>query len=119
MCYTYLYTLTCIYLPVYTYLYTLTCIYLPVYTYLYILTCIHLPVYTYLYILTCIYLPVYTYLYIHNINVCISSIVVLQDGHEICFVGDKAFRELSQLDPKADELLKQVNIIPYNTYYTV
>ena len=28
------------------------------------------------------------------------------DGHEICFVGDEAFRELSQIDPKADELLK-------------
>lgn len=27
------------------------------------------------------------------------------DGHEICFVGDEAFRELSQVDPKADELL--------------
>jgi len=28
------------------------------------------------------------------------------DGHEICFVGDEAFRELSQVDPKADDLLK-------------
>lgn len=27
------------------------------------------------------------------------------DGHEICFVGDEAFRELSQMDTKADELL--------------
>ncbi|KAL4224022.1 Glyoxalase domain-containing protein 4 [Mactra antiquata] len=29
------------------------------------------------------------------------------DGHEICFVGDEAFRELSQVDTKADELLDQ------------
>lgn len=27
------------------------------------------------------------------------------DGHEICFVGDEAFRQLSQVDPKGDELL--------------
>lgn len=27
------------------------------------------------------------------------------DGHEICFVGDEAFRQLSQVDPQADELL--------------
>ena len=32
----------------------------------------------------------------------------LQDGHEICFVGDEAFRELSQVDPNADKLLDQV-----------
>ncbi|WAR01276.1 GLOD4-like protein [Mya arenaria] len=29
------------------------------------------------------------------------------DGHEICFVGDEAFRELSQVDPKADQLLDE------------
>lgn len=29
------------------------------------------------------------------------------DGHEICFVGDEAFRELSQVDPQADALLDQ------------
>lgn len=29
------------------------------------------------------------------------------DGHEICFVGDEAFRELSQMDPKADQLLDE------------
>lgn len=29
------------------------------------------------------------------------------DGHEICFVGDEAFRELSQVDPDADKLLDQ------------
>ena len=28
-----------------------------------------------------------------------------KDGHEICFVGDEAFRELSKVDPKAGELL--------------
>lgn len=35
------------------------------------------------------------------------QVVILADpdGHEICFVGDEAFRELSQLDPKADQLL--------------
>lgn len=27
------------------------------------------------------------------------------DGHEICFVGDEAFRELSQTDPEGDKLL--------------
>ncbi|XP_035210571.1 glyoxalase domain-containing protein 4-like isoform X3 [Stegodyphus dumicola] len=27
------------------------------------------------------------------------------DGHEICFVGDEAFRELSKVDPKAEGLL--------------
>lgn len=37
------------------------------------------------------------------------QVVILQDpdGHEICFVGDEAFRELSQVDPKADDLLSQ------------
>ncbi|GFS94047.1 glyoxalase domain-containing protein 4 [Nephila pilipes] len=29
------------------------------------------------------------------------------DGHEICFVGDEAFRELSQVDPNGDKLLKE------------
>jgi len=35
------------------------------------------------------------------------SVVILADpdGHEICFVGDEAFRELSQVDPQADALL--------------
>ncbi|KAM8976641.1 glyoxalase domain-containing protein 4 [Pelodytes ibericus] len=35
------------------------------------------------------------------------QVVILADpdGHEICFVGDEAFQELSQTDPKADELL--------------
>lgn len=35
------------------------------------------------------------------------QVVILADpdGHEICFVGDEGFRELSQVDPKADELL--------------
>jgi len=38
-----------------------------------------------------------------------ASVVVViladPDGHEICFVGDEAFRELSAVDPKASELL--------------
>ncbi|XP_045172363.2 glyoxalase domain-containing protein 4-like [Mercenaria mercenaria] len=29
------------------------------------------------------------------------------DGHEICFVGDEAFRQLSQTDPQADKLLDE------------
>ena len=37
---------------------------------------------------------------------------MFQDGHEICFVGDEAFRELSRVDPKADELLNKVRYIP-------
>ncbi|XP_021346301.1 glyoxalase domain-containing protein 4-like isoform X1 [Mizuhopecten yessoensis] len=37
------------------------------------------------------------------------EVVILADpdGHEICFVGDEAFRELSQVDDKADGLLDQ------------
>ena len=35
---------------------------------------------------------------------------MFQDGHEICFVGDEAFRELSQVDPKADELIDEVRV---------
>lgn len=42
------------------------------------------------------------YRLIHSIS--ISS----QDGHEICFVGDEAFRELSQTDPEGDKLLDKV-----------
>ncbi|MBN3318885.1 GLOD4 protein, partial [Atractosteus spatula] len=30
---------------------------------------------------------------------------ILQDGHEICFVGDEAFRELSRMDPNGNSLL--------------
>ena len=33
---------------------------------------------------------------------------VLQDGHEICFVGDEAFRQLSAVDPNGNELLDKV-----------
>ena len=33
-----------------------------------------------------------------------------QDGHEICFVGDEAFRELSKIDPDGDSLLNTVSI---------
>lgn len=32
-------------------------------------------------------------------------IVADPDGHEICFVGEKGFNELSQVDPNANELL--------------
>ncbi|GFH11030.1 VOC domain-containing protein [Haematococcus lacustris] len=37
------------------------------------------------------------------------QVVILQDpdGHEICFVGEEGFRELSQVDPKADQLLEE------------
>jgi len=36
------------------------------------------------------------------------QVVILTDpdDHEICFVGDEAFRELSQVDPAADKLLE-------------
>ena len=36
------------------------------------------------------------------------QVVILADpdGHEICFVGCEAFRELSQVDPQADSLLQ-------------
>jgi len=38
------------------------------------------------------------------------EVVILADpdGHEICFVGDEAFRELSQMDPTADKLITKV-----------
>ena len=32
-------------------------------------------------------------------------IIIFQDGHEICFVGDEGFRELSLVDPDAAKLL--------------
>jgi lactoylglutathione lyase len=37
------------------------------------------------------------------------QVVILADpdGHEICFVGDEGFRQLSQVDPKATELLEE------------
>ncbi|PIO59393.1 glyoxalase family protein [Teladorsagia circumcincta] len=37
------------------------------------------------------------------------QVVILADPdkHEICFVGDKGFRELSKVDPKADELIRK------------
>ncbi|KAJ8312286.1 hypothetical protein KUTeg_009659 [Tegillarca granosa] len=37
------------------------------------------------------------------------QVVILADpdGHEICYVGDEAFRELSQMDPKADTLFEE------------
>ena len=34
-----------------------------------------------------------------------------QDGHEICFVGDEGFRELSKVDPAADKLIDEVNCV--------
>ena len=47
----------------------------------------------------------YCYLFI-NLNAHL-----LKDGHEICFVGDEAFRQLSQVDPKGESLLQEVFII--------
>ena len=38
-----------------------------------------------------------------------SRYFMFQDGHEICFVGDEAFRELSAVDPNADRLLDEVS----------
>lgn len=37
------------------------------------------------------------------------------DGHEICFVGDEAFRELSKEDPEATQLL-QKKMSEYDAY---
>lgn len=39
------------------------------------------------------------------------QVVILADpdGHEICFVGEKGFSDLSQVDPKANELLEEVS----------
>lgn len=39
-------------------------------------------------------------------DVCVV-ILADTDGHEICFVGDEGFKELSQVDPKAVELLDE------------
>ena len=36
---------------------------------------------------------------------------MVQDGHEICFVGDEGFRELSQMDPNADKLINDVSLL--------
>ena len=38
-------------------------------------------------------------------NNILDHIYILQDGHEICFVGDEGFRELSRVDPDAAKLL--------------
>lgn len=38
-------------------------------------------------------------------------IIFFQDGHEICFVGDEAFRQLSMVDPRGNELLDKVGNI--------
>ena len=40
-----------------------------------------------------------------------------QDGHEICFVGDEAFRELSQPDPKGDALLNEVRYFRFEILF--
>ncbi len=37
-------------------------------------------------------------------TVCVV-ILADPDGHEICYVGDEGFRDLSQVDPKAQEIL--------------
>ncbi|XP_040857069.1 glyoxalase domain-containing protein 4 isoform X4 [Ochotona curzoniae] len=36
-----------------------------------------------------------------------QTILTPLDGHEICFVGDEAFRELSKVDPKGSKLLDE------------
>lgn len=36
-----------------------------------------------------------------------GQLPISQNDHEICFVGDEAYRELSQIDPKGDELLQE------------
>lgn len=52
------------------------------------------------------YLPFPIAVYVLTINVFFFA--HLKDGHEICFVGDEAFRELSQMDPSADDLITKV-----------
>jgi len=49
----------------------------------------------------------------HKIALFITSSLnkFVQDGHEICFVGDEAFRELSQVDPAADRLLSEAQAL--------
>ena len=42
-------------------------------------------------------------------NLYVMFYLSFQDGHEICFVGDEAFIELSTVDPKGDELLDTVS----------
>jgi hypothetical protein len=37
--------------------------------------------------------------------------LLIQDGHEICFVGDEAFRELSKMDPEGSKLLDDVSLL--------
>ena len=37
-----------------------------------------------------------------------AQYILYQDGHEICYVGDEAFQELSQPDQTADALLDEV-----------
>jgi len=44
--------------------------------------------------------------------------VKLKDRHEVCFVGDEAFRILSQEDPHADSLLTAVSNIRYMLKFT-
>lgn len=46
------------------------------------------------------------------------QVVILADpdAHEICFVGDQAFRQLSQTDPKADEELIKVNNFQFYSF---
>ncbi|ELV11128.1 Glyoxalase domain-containing protein 4 [Tupaia chinensis] len=41
------------------------------------------------------------------------QVVILADpdGHEICFVGDEAFRELSKVDPEGSKLLDDVSFL--------
>ena len=41
-------------------------------------------------------------------------IVADPDGHEVCFVGDEGFRDLSKVDPKTDELLDQGTLLIQN-----
>ena len=37
--------------------------------------------------------------------------MISKDGHEVCFVGDEAFRILSKEDSQADSLLSAVSIL--------
>ncbi len=52
--------------------------------------------------------PVRLHIFSESRNMQLYVIFCLpQDGHEICFVGDEGFRELSRVDPEADRLLSE------------
>jgi len=56
----------------------------------------------------------------HACPCVLHCLTLFQDGHEICFVGDEAFRQLSQVDPKADQLINEVSTYSiYGVFITI